>query len=191
MWIGIAGLLLLAAAPAPFGMYKKEHFPWQWIAAVLAACVSFIFAVQKQSLDDLKLFLDLFEKYNRKYDRLNDALNAMASGEPLKDNKLNDYFNLCGEQYLLYREGHIHPEVWQTWRKGMGYFFLCRRIRKEWKKEFAQNSYYGLNAIDLEAAAREVHARIMQSKERPPSGFELPSPDNDDDNPQVEKTLPV
>jgi hypothetical protein len=57
---------------------------------------------------------------------------------------LMDYFNLCGEEYLYYRQGFLFPEVWKAWYKGMRYFVANARIAAVWREEKKGDSYYGL-----------------------------------------------
>ena len=57
---------------------------------------------------------------------------------------LNEYFNLCGEEYLVWKQGYLYPEVWKSWRKGMQYFFDQPRVREIWEKELSSDSYYGI-----------------------------------------------
>ncbi len=116
----------------------------------LGGLVSFYYFIQKQQLDELTLFKDLFNDFNGRYDNLNQSLNAIAQGDenaPLtleEVNQLNDYFNLCGEEYLYYALGYIYPNVWQAWRNGMMTYLKHKRIRDHWGKEQSSNSYYGL-----------------------------------------------
>jgi hypothetical protein len=121
----------------------------------LGGLVSFYYFIQKQQLDELTLFKDLFNNFNSRYDNLNQSLNAIAQGdenEPLTTeevSKLYDYFNLCGEEYLYYALGYIYPDVWQAWRNGMSTYLKHKRIREQWLKEEKSNSYYGLTLNEM------------------------------------------
>jgi len=124
---------------------------WEAFAAIATGIFAFAFGVQKQNLEDTKLFKKLFEQFNKRYDSMNDDMNRIhqqPSDAPLTEDekkKLFKYFNLCGEEYLYYDKGFICEEVWKDWIKGMGYFRKNARIKDFWDKELGDNdSYYGL-----------------------------------------------
>ena len=124
---------------------------WKILVGILSAALSFIYFVQKQKLEELRLFKVLFAEFNARYDKMNKALNSIYSGstnEPLTKeevDQLYDYFNLCAEEYLYYRKGYIYPEVWEAWLAGMKYFYDNPRIQALWDREIASGSYYGFN----------------------------------------------
>jgi len=122
---------------------------WQEWVGLLAFPFGFLVTVQKQKTEELELFERLFEKFNSRFNKLNGELNAIKDGPddipltPPQRNLLFDYFNLCGEEYLFYRQGYIYPEVWQAWYNGMKIFRKNPRIKKLWEEELATESYYG------------------------------------------------
>src|SRR5258708_17062454 len=134
---------------------------WASLAAICGGALSFAFGVQKQQLEEIKLFKELFEQFNRRYDELNEGLNRIA--QPT-DSQLNagekaalfKYFNLCGEEYLYFQQGFIYPEVWLAWKNGMRSFRESPRIRELWDRELKTYSYYGLlfEAGDIVEAIR-------------------------------------
>ena len=117
---------------------------------VVGGIISFFYVVQKQQLEELQTFKELFSDFNKRYDERNEQLNKMAGKKPdipLTESELgtlNDYFNLCSEEYLYYTKGYIYPEVWEAWCNGMKYFLEDERIRNKWLVEEKTNSYYGL-----------------------------------------------
>jgi len=125
--------------------------PWQALAAIEAGVVSFALGAQKQQLEEIRLFKDLFETFNKRYDALNKELNRIyrqPADLPLGDDEtdtLFNYFNLCAEEFFYFQEGFIHPEVWQAWKNGMKLFRGNPRIKKLWDDELGSDSYYGLN----------------------------------------------
>ena len=118
---------------------------------IIGGLVSLFYFIQKQQLEELQLFKELFTEFNCRYDKLNEDLNRIVdhpSDTELtddEDNILNDYFNLCAEEYLFYKRGYIYPEVWRAWQNGMLYFLRDKRIREKWVEEFKSDSYYGLS----------------------------------------------
>src|SRR6266516_2744278 len=118
--------------------------------AIAGGILTFAYSVQKQHLEEMILFKDLFEKFNKRYDRLNEKLNHIYPDQqppekPFTDDEtdaLSNYFNLCGEEYLYFARGFIHPEVWRSWENGMKHFRENPRIKKLWEDELNQSSYY-------------------------------------------------
>jgi hypothetical protein len=112
------------------------------------------FIVQKQKLDELHLFKEIFVDFNRRYDALNEELNQIVrdSGNSLGKNEIDtlyDYFNLCGEEYFFYKHGYIYPEVRTAWCNGIDYYLKDKRIGNLWSQEEATESYYGLTHNEI------------------------------------------
>ncbi len=126
------------------------------IIAIVGGILSSIYFVQKQKLEETRLFKELFAEFNERYDKLNESLNQILRANPDQNlsskeiDILYDYFNLCGEEYLFYKRGYILPEVWEAWLNGMGIFYGDKRIRKLWQEELETNSYYGFKLDYLE-----------------------------------------
>lgn len=128
---------------------------WGLTITILSGIFSSIYFVQKQRLEEVELFKELFKEFNSRYNELNESLSQIVQGNNRQDlipgeiNTLYDYFNLCGEEYLYYKEGYIYPEVWRAWRNGMKIYFQNKRIKEVWEKEFLTDSYYGLNSAEF------------------------------------------
>ena len=117
-----------------------------------------IYFVQKQKLEEMKLFKDLFTEFNQRYDCLNGKLSDIRSNkirDPDKVNKiLDDYFNLCSEEYLFYKEGRIHNEAWGSWCRGMKEHLSNDAFNAYWEKAQKENSYYGLTTVVIAKGAK-------------------------------------
>jgi hypothetical protein len=128
------------------------------IATTLGTALTFCYLVQKQKLDELQLFKDLFTDFNRRYNEMNEKLEDIRAGnrriDPELRSTLVDYFNLCAEEYLFFKEGYIHREVWSSWCRGMVYYLRDDRIRQVWNAEMVSDSHYGLrlNTIERDAS---------------------------------------
>jgi hypothetical protein len=120
------------------------------LATVFGTFLSILYFLQKQRLEEIKLFREIFVECNKRYDKINDMLNSIVDGadnnalKPEERAILNDYFNLCGEEYLYYTQGYIFPAVWKAWYNGMKYFVNDPRIKAVWRDEMKSESYYGL-----------------------------------------------
>jgi hypothetical protein len=88
---------------------------------------------------------------------MNGRLEDICTGNSVDGTELKkalmDYFNLCAEEYLFFKEGYIHPQVWQSWCRGMLYYLRNSRIRQVWNEEMISDSYYGLTLLVIEQGA--------------------------------------
>lgn len=123
---------------------------WNQFAAVAAGVFVFAFAVQKQNLEEMKWFKELFQQFNSRYDALHEDLNRIYKQPPdlpLEEHEIKTlftYFNLCGEEHLYFEKGFICSEAWTAWYNGMKLFRQNPRIKKLWNDELEGDSYYGL-----------------------------------------------
>lgn len=130
--------------------YGIPDLDWKLAVTILGGILWAAYLIQKQKLDETHLFKELFAEFNKRYDELNEDLNQILQCgdnkklEPQDINRLNDYFNLCGEEYFFYKQEFIPYEVWRAWCNGMKYFLDDKRIREYWLQEEKTNSYYGL-----------------------------------------------
>ena len=129
------------------------------IFTIVGGLVSFFYFVQKQQLEELNTFRELFIDFNARFDKLNKELNRIVSEDSTEDlketekNTLYDYFNLCSEEYLFYRKGYIYPEVWKEWCKGIQYYLDNKRIGNLWSVEEKNDYYYGLTYKKIRACS--------------------------------------
>lgn len=121
---------------------------FELLIAVVGISGAFTHFLYGQHHQDTQMFVNLFTKFNKRYDKLNEKLNAIISRPvdspllPAHINTLYDYFNLCAEEYLFYEAGYIDEIVWQAWLRGMMYFANDAAVLRLWKQEIAANSYY-------------------------------------------------
>lgn len=141
-------IILLVMAVATCIMWVAENSIAS-IVSVVGLALPMLYFLQKQKLEEMRLFRDLFKEFNERYDAMNERLaeiRGITEGE-LNDSEkklLIDYFNLCGEEYLYYRQGYIPPEVWDAWALGMKEIIDCPRVSDLWFVESASGSYYQL-----------------------------------------------
>jgi hypothetical protein len=157
-----------------FRLGKHNIYPWLFIAcaavaymavyllvpeakapelylSVTGAVAGFVYFLYSQHHQKTQLFVTLFEKFNARYDSLNEKLNAIVivQDEELTKNEkqavLFAYFNLCAEEYLFYKSGYIDQDVWLSWIAGMKYFAQNNAIRSLWESELRSESYYGFS----------------------------------------------
>lgn len=96
--------------------------------------------------------MELLQAFNERYDGLNDKLQAAirtphAFTDAEKDLFI-DYFNLCAEEWLFWKDGYIYDAVWYAWENGMRQFSRDARVNELWLMERQSNSYYGFELPD-------------------------------------------
>jgi hypothetical protein len=127
----------------------------EWVVSVLGGAGGLTTFLYAQHLQETRLFTELFQTFNERYNNLNRSLNAIAEAGgievgPETRQKLFDYFNLCAEEYLYFRAGYIDESVWQSWVRGMKVFADVPAIRNIWQLELEGGSYYGFSLLELE-----------------------------------------
>ena len=124
------------------------------LIAILGGNISFYFGILKYSLENDRVFKELFNEFNKKYDdKYNNLINDLVRDEKreLSDNEKNiliDYFNFCSEEYLWYTKKRIPKEVWFAWENGIKGNLKIKNIKELYLSEIRniefRNSYYGL-----------------------------------------------
>ena len=161
-------LLLILASIIWFIYSPKEREDINLLLAMVGGLFSFFYFIQKQQLEELEHFKELFKYFNEKYDTLNEKMNEIAKGDVKKRltkdeiDTLYDYFNLCSEEYLYFKNGYIYPEVWKAWCNGIEFYLQHKRIGDTWAEEEKENSasYYGLTGSEIKRyASRKYGSR--------------------------------
>lgn len=137
------------------GLYYISFYKFQTIGkelAFLAPFLAFGYFIQKQKLEESKFFLEVFRSFNERYDALNESLNQIMEQDieitvEQKESLMN-YFNLCSEEYLMFKTGYIPIVVWDSWKEGINHFLKDPKVRMVFDDEMLsdnKNSYYGLS----------------------------------------------
>ena len=114
-----------------------------------------IFNRSQSKIEKHRLQKELFGEFNKRYELLNDYLEKITKYDSLKSledknpkkylvlrNKLNDYFNLCAEEYYWYKKGRIDDNLWKSWEVGMNSWYNNHRIiRDAWEEEYNNFGY--------------------------------------------------
>lgn len=118
-------------------------------SAIIAAAAVWI-SFNQNRLETKKAQRELFEHYNQRFDKLNENLNRVCENQPLDGFKtseevIQDYLNLCSEEYLSMTDGLVSEKVWTAWIEGINYYLRFKPIQDYFKhqRELAPNSYYG------------------------------------------------
>lgn len=158
-WFANYWWVLLLGGVTVFSLWIGGLLPddWQIPLTLLGTIISAALFTQKQKLDELNLFRELFSKFNEQYDKQNNDLQRMAELDaiPKQDRqKVVDYFNFCAEEYWWYREGYIPRDVWGNWCRGMMYYLEKGSVSEVWGSEQKTDSYYGLTLDMIKAGAK-------------------------------------
>ena len=133
------------------------RWPLAFVPTFSGVALTTMYFVQKQKLEEMKLFKDLFTEFNKRYECQNEKLADIKANKIKGSDDINkvldDYFNLCSEEYLFYKEGRIHNEAWGSWCRGMKEHLSNDVIKAYWKEAQKENSYYGLTTAVIDAGA--------------------------------------
>jgi hypothetical protein len=128
--------------------FAAGHRPELLMSAV-GGVAGFTYFLYRKHVDETKLFKELFEEFNDRYDALNDGLNAVLFGSTegllsaVERDHIFKFFNRCAEEYFFYKAGYIDQSVWESWSRGMKVFFEHPRIQTLWAQDSKADSYYG------------------------------------------------
>jgi len=122
--------------------------------SILGGCgllITFIYNYHSRKLDKDRMNKELFSEFNKRYDVLNDYLYQITTTcktledlnkQPLLKYKLNDYYNLCAEEYYWFNKNRIDEKVWDSWEAGMNCWYSDFEIIKlGWKQELKENGH--------------------------------------------------
>lgn len=157
----LVALALFIGVTCYWAVFMETIFTTETVIPLIAfvsAILSFVFFVQKQKLEETRLFKELFEALNKRYECIKVKLNELVTDESKTNDELTrdqknllfTYFNLCAEEYLYYKRYHIFEEIWVAWTNGMAAFFHDCRIKKIWEEEEKSKSYYGFTLKKIE-----------------------------------------
>ncbi|MFC6269615.1 hypothetical protein [Frigoriflavimonas asaccharolytica] len=133
------------------------------ILAIVASWLAYRHNKLTRELSNDNLQKQLFIEFNSRYDKLNDLLqfviNLSAEEEEQFNNaannekfgeftkafitfKINDYFNLCSEEYYWYSKRRIDERIWSSWKKGMNDIFSSSvLIQNQWHDEIKNEGW--------------------------------------------------
>jgi hypothetical protein len=124
------------------------------LLGLLGTVATLYFGSIKNRIENDKLFKELFQGFNEKYDsRFNDLINELKDDktrvlEPFEKNLIIDYLNLCSEEFLWRIKNRIPSEVWKAWKAGIKENLKIEQVKEIYSEETTTKngkvSYYGL-----------------------------------------------
>ena len=169
IFIGMVAVLLGGASAIlqfpSVQRYAQSKNPLELFIALIGIAAAFTHFLYSQHHQDTQMFVNLFEKFNARYDKLNEKLNAIITRpinsqlSPDHRDTLYDYFNLCAEEHMFYESGYIDMRVWQAWLFGMKQFAEDDAVKRLWEQEIATGSYYNfkLSLLDALMLGKSLH----------------------------------
>lgn len=133
-----------------------------WPSIILGSVgigITCYYAYHSQKLANDQMMKELFRDFNARYDKINNNLVRLDEKKPnLEDLKekadydtyhqtIIDFFNLCAEEFYWYHhKKRIDPIVWESWHKGMNYWYNhIPAVKELWEEEIENGgkvSYY-------------------------------------------------
>jgi hypothetical protein len=139
--------------------FEKSKSISDLLVLAVSASAGFVYFLYQQNHQDTVIFFNLFEKFNSRYNKLNEHLCEIYNRSPdlpLEKQQINiliDYFNLCAEEFMFYQAGYVDERAWNAWHQGMKYYSKKPAIMRIWLDELEQGSYYKFSKeliLDLE-----------------------------------------
>ncbi len=112
---------------------------------VIAAIVAIIMAIITTKSFTKQLKLNFFADYTKRYqeitlnfpENINEKEFDFEKLEPEIKAKtlryMRAYFDLCSEEYFLWKNGNIDDKVWKEWKSGIEYAVSKTAFQKGWK----------------------------------------------------------
>lgn len=112
------------------------------LVAVVAIIVSSVFSSKtikaSQDIAKQQYKLQFFAEYTKRYQDLILHMPKDIDDRPLNDKEAETfmrlYFDLCSEEYYLYKHDGIDEEVWGLWVDGMKTAMSRIKFREFWKE---------------------------------------------------------
>lgn len=123
-----------------------------------------------------QLQLSFFAEYTKRYqdiilnfpEAINDlefSISALEAEE--KDRTLRymrAYFDLCSEEFYLWKKGHVDDATWGEWEAGIRFAFSKPAFQQAWRKLNLDTIYYGDFSRFVEESMMSATKRSAQAE---------------------------
>ena len=101
-----------------------------------------------------QLKLNFFADYTKRYQEIILNLPDNISQSDFDYSKLQDevrsktmrymraYFDLCSEEYDLWKAGYVHDRIWNNWKQGIEFAFSKKAVVEAWNESNSDTMYY-------------------------------------------------
>ena len=124
------------------------------IGTSLAAIVAIVMAVITTRSFSKQLKLNFFADYTKRYQEITlnfpeninekdfnfEKLEPKIKAQTLR--YMRAYFDLCSEEYFLWKQGNIDNNVWKEWESGIKYALSKTAFQIAWKEYIHINTIY-------------------------------------------------
>jgi len=152
----------------------------EWAFVVFGAVLAGIFEVSSAYHARVSHFLECFSRCNESYAMVKrNGLLRLPSpqvqgciGPGANDGSSDviiDYFNLCAQEYLMYKMGVIPVKVWDVWRAGIHDCARQDHLKAAWDQEMKANChYYGFDLEQIILEHHQAHGRECEKRDSCP-----------------------
>lgn len=111
---------------------------------LLGILITWYFSSLNKKRESDKMLKELFEDFNKRYDKLNNGLydivtdskvTTISELSKVQKKCIIDYFNLCAEEYFWHKRGRLNEKIWKSWKAGMNYWYGYSVISEMWHEE--------------------------------------------------------
>lgn len=128
---------------------------WTLVVTVITAAITALALLITVLSFRKQLQLQFFADYTKRYqeiilnfpEQINDhdfSIDDLASEARDKTLRyMRAYFDLCSEEYFLWKNGRIDNKTWEEWKSGMCFAFSKPAFKQAWNKLHMDTIYYG------------------------------------------------
>lgn len=141
---------LIALACAADINYNEKSSSIASYAGYFAAFILFYLNYRARSMHNV---FQILTEFNKRYSEIKQS--ASEYNNKKTGAFIQDYINLCAEEYYYYIQGQIPTQVWSAWHAGMKAEWSKNDIKEHAKNEFENldlsisTSYYNFNPYHL------------------------------------------
>jgi hypothetical protein len=121
------------------------------IATLITAAALYVTVNSFKKQLQLQFFSDYTKRYQEIILNLPESINEKSFDINKLDKEIKDktlrymraYFDLCSEEYFLWKNGHIDDSAWQEWKSGIRFAFTKPAFKQAWEILRKDTIYYG------------------------------------------------
>jgi hypothetical protein len=149
LWATLAAPILIIIIYLFLSYNNLPEADYKALIASIGATSALYLGLVKYWIDSDTMFKTLFKDFNARFDLLNEDLNKIVDGTYSSNTRtieqvIQDYLNLCAEEYYWKKKGRIPKEVWTSWLAGIHDYISKPVIKDFFKGQLSLDaSYYG------------------------------------------------
>lgn len=124
------------------------------VVAIIGLILTILSNRKQLKLFNEQMKLQFFADYTKRYQELilqfplsifSDDFRFEAQSKEDQENILKymrAYFDLCSEEYDLWKSGYVEERIWGNWKEGMEYAFAKPAFKQAWELVGLQTTYF-------------------------------------------------